>query len=48
MEGLSEQQRKALEQTLGGGSIGPDLERSLVELAELLRQPEPDTQRLRS
>lgn len=48
MDGLTEAQKKALEQALGGGSISPDLERNLLELADLLKQPEPDTQRIRS
>ena len=48
MDGLTEAQKKALEQAFGGGSISPDLERNLLELADLLKQPEPDTQRIRS
>ena len=48
MDGLTEEQKKALEQAFGGSSISPNLERSLIELSELLKQPEPDTQRIRS
>ena len=48
MDGLTEAQKKALEQAFGGGSISPDLESALVELGNALKQPEPDTQRIRS
>ena len=48
MDGLTEAQKKALEQAFGGGSISPDLESALVELGNALKQPEQDTQRIRS
>lgn len=48
MAELTEAQKKALEQAFGGGSISPDLESALLELGNALKQPEPDTQRIRS
>ena len=48
MAELTEAQKRALQSAFGSGVIDPKLQSALIELGNAFKQPEPDTQRIRS
>lgn len=48
MAELTEAQKRALQSAFGSGAIDPNLQSALIELGNAFKQPEPDTQRIRS